>query len=150
MNATLLALALFLEGALIFLGRWIYRNPRQLIPVSLYTNPDSPVLTAPVRGFAVVLIFMGSYGLLSALGGLVLRENRVLYFALPSAVALTFILRPRNERGPAEVGGAPTLAHPTEQGFLTRRGKMVLALTFAAVVVSTALAFLWLHGRAAH
>ena len=96
--------------------------------------------------FAILLMFVGSYGVLSALGGLVLHGNAVLFVAPPGAVILTWILCSMGFTRQSPVPeGTPKRASAMTQGFLTKRGKWFLAATVGLILASALVLFIWMH-----
>lgn len=113
----------------ILFGRWAYRNPRRLYPNTFYTNPESSLLVRLTRAFALLLILVGSFSILTLAAERLTKTIVEAYIALALSVAATWYLRPRIPEGqavPKQMGG-----------FLTTRGRWFvgISLTLAALTI---------------
>jgi len=107
----------------VLFGRWAYRNPERLYPSSFYTNPDSPSLVKMARAFALLLILVGCFSILSVATERLTNGIVEAFIALGFAVVATWYLLPRIS------GGEPGPRRPG--GFLTRRGKRFVGISLA-------------------
>lgn len=115
--------------AFILFGRWAYRNPRRLYPSTLYTNPESLLLIRLTRAFALLLIVVGSFSVLTIATERFTKSIAEAFIALGLSLVATWYLRPRGPR-------AETLPKQVN-GFLTVRGKRFVGIS---VALATALA----------
>jgi len=139
MNGLFSLLAIAAGCAFIILGRWTYHNPRKVFPNAFYSNPGSPLLVTPVRIFSVLLIFVGSYGILAFPAGLLLHGYTVLFVATPAAIAATWLLWPKPTGETATSAGLRESVPNPVTGFLTRQGKWILGIS---LIIATALAIM--------
>lgn len=115
----------------ILFGRWAYRNPRRLYPNTLYTNPDSPLLVRLTRAFALLIILVGSFSILTVGTERLMKGIVEAFIALALSVAATWYLRPRIPQAsqvPKQVGG-----------FLTTRGKWFVGISLSLAVLTIVL-----------
>lgn len=117
----------------ILFGRWAYRNPRKLYPNTFYTNPESPLLVRLARTFAVLVILVGSFAILSIVTEHLMKSFYEAVIALGLSGIAAWYLRPQVPHA------LPVRVHSAE--FLTTRGKwfvgislILAALTIAVVV----------------
>jgi hypothetical protein len=122
----------------ILFGRWAYRNPNRLYPNTFYTNPESPLLVRLTRAFALLLILVGSFAILTVATERLTKSMVEAFIALGLSVASTWFLRPR----------IPEAQPVSKQagGFLTTRGKWFvgISLTLAALTIVLVI-FVFLH-----
>lgn len=113
----------------ILFGRWAYRNPRRMYPKTFYTNPESPLLIRLTRAFALLVILVGSFSILTVATERLTKSIVEAFIALGLSVAATWYLRPRIP----EAQAVPKQAG----GFLTARGKWFvgISLTLAALTI---------------
>lgn len=115
----------------ILFGRWAYRNPRRLYPNTFYTNPESPSLVRLARGFALLLILVGSFSILTVATERLTKSIVEAFIVLGLSVAATWYLRPRipeTQPMPKQVGG-----------FLTTKGKWFVWISLALVALTIVL-----------
>lgn len=94
-------IALAAACGFVWLGRWMYRNPRKFAKQTC-NNPDSRFVRRLARIYGVFFIFGGSYNVLIFVTGLFVSSLTVIIAEFPIAVAATWYLRPRS----AETTGA--------------------------------------------
>ncbi len=133
MEMLTIGLAILIGGSLVLLGRWVYVNPRRLLPRWGLLNREHPAVQKVAKLYATFLIF---FGLLAATGvsfGLLLRNVPGMpLLVLALAVGGAWLLRPKISPEPPVA--APS-NQPTEQRLLSRHWKRYLAI-FAALMVS--------------
>lgn len=130
-------------GAMFVLcGRWAYRNPTRLYPSALYANLNSPILVWPARIFAVLLVLVGSFSILSIATERIPSELVGTLVTLGAAALATWYLCRRfprvSERREASAG---------PRQLLTSKGRRFVWITLALAAASTiaALAFVLLR-----
>jgi len=87
--------ALFAGVAFILLGRWMYGNPTRVYPNWLPSDPKSHFHARFVRGFATVVIFVGSYAVMAGISEHFLSDWFAISAATMAGIAGAFFLRPR-------------------------------------------------------
>ena len=112
----------------------MYKNPKKVYPNWVYSNPDSPLLKTPVKVFATLVIFMGSFTAFRIVSAILFAKDEAGYLALPLAFVATWFLRPRLPKAPIEKTSIPAHDPGQNKGFLTKNGKSALAVTALAVL----------------
>jgi len=118
----------------IFLGRWIYRDPKKLYPAWLYSNPDHYLLLGFARAFATLAIFVGSSAAIGTVVSQISPGIAATLLMLVGGVSSAYFLRPKVER---MADSLPTNLEPVHRNFLTSKGKWLLvgSIPTAAVFV---------------
>jgi hypothetical protein len=122
--------------AFVFLGRWIYKDPRRFQANWLYTNPQHPFLMGTGRVFAILLIFVGSFAIIAALVSQPLSGLLRVLVSLACGIAGAWFLRPRiSQSVPTGVVDSPSTATPVKQRFLSKKGKWAAGIAIGVVVL---------------
>jgi hypothetical protein len=116
----------------ILFGRWVYRNPRKLYPNTFYTDPESPLLARLTRTFALLLILVGSFSILTIATERLTKGIIEAFIALGLTAVATWCLRPRLLKVP-QAQGVPKQVG----GFLTARGKWFVGIWLAVATAFT-------------
>lgn len=117
----------------ILAGRYVYRNPRKLYPNAFYTNPESPVLIGLTLLFAFLLMFGGSFAVLTIATEQFAKGIIGAFVALGCSVLIASYLRPRGLPQISQVRAEPQRA----VGFLTAKGKWFFGISLAVATVLT-------------
>ncbi len=72
-------------GAFVLLGRWTYRHPKRVFPQWVFSKPDTPTLMQFVRGWSILVIFLGWTSILAAVLGFVVPAGVAFFAALVAA-----------------------------------------------------------------
>jgi len=134
-----------LGAAFILLGRWLYRNPRRLVPVWGIFNREHPGVQKVARAYAAFFIFFGVFAIA---GVLVVRllpgVPGTPILGLLLAVAFTWLLR-RGLTQPVADSVGPTIGPPaavvSKQSLLSSHWKrnLLIFVGFAILLVGVVL-----------
>ena len=142
--------AVIAGAAFIFLGRWIYTDPKTLYASSLEANHDAALHRVGTKLVAIVLIFGGAYAAVAAPAELLIPQGWVVTsLGLVAGVLASLFLRPR-VTGAVGTGSEASAAARIKQGWLlTGKGKLFLVTMIGgALVVGVETLVLPLVGRA--
>ncbi len=131
--------------AFVWLGRWMYRNPKKVYPNWAYSNPDHPTLIRFVRLFATLVIFGGSFAAIAAVSSKLLPEAAQFIIPFAGAICAAWFGRPRLQlmsSSPASPDGH----HQSTPGrsFLSKKGKWVVAIGCCAAIILFVGVFAWI------
>jgi len=141
-----LLLSLVVGTALIFLGRWKYKNPRKFDLNWLYTNPQHAFLVGYGRFFATFLIFAGFFAIIAAIVSHHATGSFAFFVSIAGGFAGALFLRPSVEQSvPARSAETSAATSAVRHGFLTKRGKWAVGvlLGVALLLATGAIGFLF-------
>ncbi len=126
---------LMVGSALIFLGRWMHRNPRKFHPGWPFTNQQHPFWVGYGRVFAAMFIFAGSLAIVATLVSHRLPEPLPFFVSLAGGIAGGLFLRPRIDKSISPTAGeTASTTKAAGNSFLSPKGKRALGV-FAALAL---------------
>lgn len=122
----------------VLLGRWLYKNPRRLVPVWGIFNRDNPGVQKLARAYATFLIFFGMLALSGTIAVLLLPSWSVVIAGLALAVAGTWLVRRQllqPKLNPADPAALTSTEQAKEAGLFSKHWKRNLGILSGFTVV---------------
>jgi hypothetical protein len=127
MESLTISLTMVAGVCFIWLGRWLYRNPRKLLPGWGFLNPEHPGVQKLAKAYATFSIFFGLFASAGvALAFLLRRVPGMPLLVFAAAVVGAWFLRPKVPQSEAPV--VASIEHPDKPRLLGKHSKRNLTI----------------------